>query len=430
MIMVVKHKVEVKELDNGLKLMLIDVKGAVTFKLEIINRGGYRIAKSDQFELPHLLEHLAFDGNKKYPDKEKYMFEIEKRGVYQNATTATNLIKYYYDGVCSETEDIIDLALAQYCHPLFRQDDINNEMEVIDNELSRYLEDDIYRAGYLNLQLSSPFKWPDLKTRVSQMREISREDILEYYYKTHTSANTMIILAGDLSVIDLESKLSQISKTFEDAGLTGRSLLSLGQTYSTNQDQAIVNHLKSVRQQQANFELDYLLRDYNLDDRYPMNFFNIIYNGGFASRLFEKARSAGLSYGPSSGYTQTLDYASFNLSDETIAGKLPDLYKLMLSELDRLLNGEINKYEFARAKGFILGSLQRSFQLPEDLARFYREDFVYGRELRSPDQVIDIYRDFDMDSILATAKCYIQPANSILTVVDSQQEIDSVFSKR
>ncbi|MCA9349989.1 insulinase family protein, partial [Candidatus Saccharibacteria bacterium] len=134
-------------------------------------------------------------------------------------------------------------------------------------------------------------------------------------------------------------------------------------------------------------------------------------------------------YGPSSSYSQTLDYASFTLSDETIAVKLPDLYQLMILELDRLLNGDINKYEFARAKGFILGSLQRSFQLPEDLARFYRDDFVYGREFQSPDQVIDIYRDFDIDSILATAKRYIQPANSILTVVDSHKDLDTVFTK-
>ena len=93
-----KHSVEEIKLKNGAMGLLIDVPGASVMATRVQFRAGMQYVKNhDIYELPHLVEHLAFGSNAKYKDEQAFEAEFTKNGAYHNAWTSDV-------SVCYETE--------------------------------------------------------------------------------------------------------------------------------------------------------------------------------------------------------------------------------------------------------------------------------------------------------------------------------------
>ena len=58
-----KHLIIHKKLKNGTKLLVVNVPGAETFECIGSVRAGFLYAQKNEYELPHLLEHVMCDGN-------------------------------------------------------------------------------------------------------------------------------------------------------------------------------------------------------------------------------------------------------------------------------------------------------------------------------------------------------------------------------
>ena len=76
-----KHSIEEIKLKNGAKGLLIDIPGASVMSTRIQFRAGMMYAKNKNvYEIPHVVEHLAFGANAKFKDEQAFEAEFTKMG--------------------------------------------------------------------------------------------------------------------------------------------------------------------------------------------------------------------------------------------------------------------------------------------------------------------------------------------------------------
>lgn len=416
-----KHTLHKINLKSGAKLLAINVPNAATIDFRIYTRAGYRFTELKIHELPHLMEHLAFEGNKTFPDSLKFAFEVEKNGAYTNAYTNASFICYHFIIRKKELKDTANLALIQLTEPIFQEKSIKHEKKTIINELSRNLANDNRRLFYSHGQAIVPSFFIPWKERINIVKKIDRKDILDYYNKTHVSRNLFFVIAGDLNSRDIDWLKKTIEKKLKekDRGkLKKFSKPNLG-NYRRN-----LSIYKSHAKEQARFVLSFINEHFDLNSWAALSVLKSIYAGGWSSRIFQKARKAGLSYGPQASFSLARDYSFFSIHDETSLSKIEDLFELMVKELTDISNGNFTNQELERAKGYSAGKFEKNFQLASNFADWYGTDITMDYPLDSPANYMSRLLAIKKKDVIEVAKKYIKKDNWVLTLMGQDLEKD------
>ncbi len=409
-----KHSTEIINLKGGSKLLLVNTPGASGFLFSTFVRGGTKYTPKDKFEIAHLLEHLAFNGTKMLPSKMAFAYEVEKDGAYTNATTSDNTINYIYESSIKEYRRIVDIACGQLSSPIFKQADLESEKEVIKSELSRKLTTDRSRCGYNGVYLKLAKHSLPIPDRIETLQNISLQDIKSYHKKYHVLNNLAIIVAGDFTTNSKEGLVNRINNNL--------SSIAVGQEtpYKKTINLSAVKTIsvqKPKFEGQTNISFDLLQPKYDISIDAAMRVLRIMYGVGEFSRLHDKARSAGLSYGVSVGYSLDKEISTFGFSDQTEDSKAFALYELCLRELQDILKGNFTKKEFERAVGFIRGRFERSYDRAEELGYYYEGMFVDGDNLVGPDEFVKLINKLKPSDIVALNKTFVKKGSWILSLV-------------
>jgi len=199
-------------LDNGLKVILLSDpklnKSSAALAVEV---GSY----SDPDErrgLAHFLEHMLFLGTEKYPDESDYGNYLQSNGGYNNAYTAGDHTNYHFEIRHGAFEGAIDRMAQFFIAPLFAAEFTEREMNAVNSEYQKNLENDSWREFQLHCSLyreDHPANQFNIGNR-DTLLGTTREELLEFY-QAHYSANTMT-----LSLVSNESldQLEQWARTY------------------------------------------------------------------------------------------------------------------------------------------------------------------------------------------------------------------------
>jgi len=420
----VLHKISLK---SGAKLLAINVPGSNMFNLCLAVKAGYRFVDQEQFELPHLMEHLAFQGTKSYPDSLKLAYEIEKDGAYYNASTDSTTVRYIFESTISEMEDLIKLSLSIFKDPLFRKESIMHEKEVIINELTRKIDEDQSFCWYMTSQKIAPDLSPDITKRIEIVKRMKENDIRQFHQKTHTCKNLTIIMAGNFTAQRLKKATSFLNQELKDYQ-QGQKFDFFRAKLGNFKKKIYVYKPKTKR---LNFfALTFVKPEYNKKFFPALKVLHAIYGRGHSSRIFQKARKSGLTYGVNSGYLATEDYTEFYIGDKTSPEKTLPLFELCIAELSSILKNDFTDDELERAIGFSAGRQAYEMQLPIDLVYWYGEDFLLGRKLSNPDEFTSSIKKVTRTNVLEAAKRYIRKDNWVLTLMGQDIEKDKEKFRR
>ena len=76
-----KHTVTEVRLDNGSRGLLIDVPGATVMSFQFQFRAGNRyVGRKNIYETAHVMEHMSFGANAKFPSEHAYEAECAEIG--------------------------------------------------------------------------------------------------------------------------------------------------------------------------------------------------------------------------------------------------------------------------------------------------------------------------------------------------------------
>ena len=212
--------ITVGKLENGLTYYLrhnSENEGCADFY--IIHNVGALQEEDNQNGLAHFLEHMAFNGTERYPDKTILNF-LEKNGVrfgYNvNAYTSRTETVYNISSVPQVRETFVDSVLFVLhdwsCAISCEQDALDAERGVISEEWRRKDEP---RALVAELQTNLIYKGAKhAKRNVLGTHEIinsfDRKEIMDFYHKWYRPDLQAIAVVGDISVEEMEARVKEI----------------------------------------------------------------------------------------------------------------------------------------------------------------------------------------------------------------------------
>ena len=209
-----KRTFETIILENGIKT--IYVQDEITDKTIVsvaVNVGSLSNPKKYQ-GLAHFLEHMLFLGSKKYPKEDYYETVLKQFGGSSNAYTDLFETVYYFSAFNDGIKVIMDVFSRFFIDPLFHKESVKREINAINNEHQKNINDDHWRQYQLfkNVaKIDNAYNTFPTGNFESLGESDIREKMIEFWKKYYISSNINICIVSNLS-IDEQKKL--IKDTF------------------------------------------------------------------------------------------------------------------------------------------------------------------------------------------------------------------------
>lgn len=185
--------------EDGLRVITKKLQNTKKVILAVSALAGLSDDHEDKEGLMHFFEHMAFKGT-----TTKSMKDVKKllgRFVYPNAYTDWLRTCYYAVAPHVRTHLLQDIIFDIYLHPVFPQDEIEKEKEVVLNETAKFENYDCSKADN---ELSKLLWKKNPVRRVScgtpeGLSKITRETLFEAHRKWYVSSNTAIVAVGNVN---------------------------------------------------------------------------------------------------------------------------------------------------------------------------------------------------------------------------------------
>lgn len=190
--------------------------------------------------LAHFLEHMLFLGTLKYPKESEYEKFITEHGGQSNAFTTNNSTNFLF----TVSPNVFSEALARFSsffkEPLFNSSGVARELQAIDQEYAKNLEEDSIRQIYVLKEFATPghpyhnFNMGNSETLANATRET-----LENWFNNHYSSNLMKLVVYSAEPLDKMADL--VVKDFSAIPNNRRqSFTSTDPAYKNEQDKKFV----------------------------------------------------------------------------------------------------------------------------------------------------------------------------------------------
>ena len=389
-----RHFIEEVQLKNGIRGLLIDVPDASVMTFQFVFRAGSRYTQSkDKYETAHLMEHMAFGANAKFKNEHEYEAEFTKNGAYHNAFTGDISIGYVAECADLEWQRILELQGLAIAEPKFNEEELISEKGNVHSELTGYQN----KYGRL--------LWPKLQQilgedillysqRLKTIEDITLSDIKEHHTRTHTSDNMRFIIAGKLG-----NRKDQIKKTIESWNLPRGHYFDIPEDSHHKASPVLIQ-----RKDATNLTFGWssiLPRKLTNPEINAADCLNHILTGTMYSKIFGQARRRGLVYDLSSDTSNSPHESSWDFSGEVNYGVADELFQLVVTEIQKILNGDIPQGDVDAARDYALGRYQMGAQTVSQISNYYSGKYFLDGTINDytlvPDEIKQVSRDLMVD---------------------------------
>ncbi|MEX0748464.1 MAG: insulinase family protein [Candidatus Saccharimonadales bacterium] len=214
---------------------------------------------------------------------------------------------------------------------------------------------------------------PSYRERIDQLASITAADMRRYYEQTHTQANSFFIVSGN----GTENR-QKISAGLENLlrHLPEGERLTLPPRERTTPDTPAVEYREIA---DIFYSHRFVTKPLTIDEVAAAAVLRSVLNSYLKSSLFGAVWESGLAYGIRSGYSYHTYEAAYLISSSVSAKNAKPLFKLIVRQLKRVLEGKVTSADLAAANKTGEGRLDIALQTPNSLASFYTGDYlVYG----------------------------------------------------
>ncbi len=376
------HVVSELKLGNGAQGLLVHVRDATVMTMEINFRAGEYLVQRDKWETPHLMEHMLLGANQRIRKARVFQAEFEKNGAYCNASTGVYDITYEAECADFEWQRILDLLLLAITEPLFLEDEFKAEFGNVYEELTGRANNHFRQ---LSLALREAFGLYALtdKERLQLMQHVSLADIRKHYRRTHTADNMRFVLAGNFP----PKRRALIKQLLEHIALpAGQGRLALPAEVPQRLERALFMPNKTV--ENLHFYLDTFHPARISDPQFDaLQLVNTMLTETLYSRILGTARERGLVYGMSSSVGTGIYSTNWWFGTQVSVGHAAALFEIIITEVQKVREGDLSAEDIEAAKQYSLGRYQRSGQTVGGIAGMYAGRYFY-------EDVIHYYQDF------------------------------------
>ena len=198
------------KLDNGVTVLYEKVPGVKVVSVQCWIKTG-SVNDNDKLSgISHFLEHMLFNGTKKFKPGEIDEY-LDAKGGYNNAFTSLDVTNYYVTIPVDEAEPAYEVVSDMVFNALLLQSEIDREKPVVLQEINRKYDDPSYKM-WQDLQATLFEGTPYARQVIGSSETVSaftRQEIVDYYNRFYHPQNMTLVIVGDIEekqALDLAAK--------------------------------------------------------------------------------------------------------------------------------------------------------------------------------------------------------------------------------
>ena len=219
----VEHK-----LPNGVTVLYEKVPGVKVVSVQCWIKTG-SVNENDKLSgISHFLEHMLFNGTKKFKPGEIDEY-LDAKGGYNNAFTSLDVTNYYVTIPTDEAEAAYEVVSDMVFNALLLQTEIDREKPVVLQEINRKYDDPSYKM-WQDLQATLFEGTPYSRQVIGSSKTVSeftRDEIVDYYNRFYHPENMTLVVVGDIEqdkAVELAGKyFNQTRNVPAGLGYTGEN---------------------------------------------------------------------------------------------------------------------------------------------------------------------------------------------------------------
>jgi zinc protease len=270
-------------------------------------------------------------------------------GGNSNAATTDAWTSYYIDTTADRVADAVALLADWTNNALIPETEFNREHEVVTRELERgedNVDFQIYTLAQANVYQVHPVRIPVIGY-LSQLKTITRQDVLDYYHARYVPNNMIVGVVGDVDVAKVHALVQQAFSSAERKALPPIVLPAEPEQVAP----------RSLVSQKAGLNLTRMLVEFPTvtledPDMYPLDLLSFILSQGESSRLVRELRDKQklVSRIDTSSYTPFFVRGTFAVSAIMKPGLNDAVRSAIWEQLDLVMRAPVSADELKLAK--------------------------------------------------------------------------------
>ena len=340
--------------------------------------------------------------------------EIEYLGADLNSNVSYDSIFVSAKSLTKYFIQVFEIACDILLNPVFAEEELKKAKTQRLNNLLYYNDYGKFLSSTMfikNIHKNSPYSDTTIGS-LESVENISRQDIMDYYYKLFNPANITIAFIGDISPDDAYNMSLEKFKSWKSFK---SGVLNIKENKLNNTNEIFILDKKDFVQ--SDIFLGHLSLPLNNPDYIPMIVLNTIIGGTFTSRLNKRLREkSGYTYGISSSFNLKKFTGEFVVKTSVNTDVTSNSTEIILDELRSIVNENVSDEELLNAKNYIMGSFPLQMETSNSIAgsllrlKFYEFDKNFYNTLFSKIEKLN------SDDILNTARKHIHPENVIISI--------------
>lgn len=386
-------------LPNGITLLTEEIPSLRSISLGLMVAVGSSVEKKEEMGISHFIEHTVFKGTKNR-NALQIAQTLDNVGGKLNAFTSKEFTMYYAIVQDKHIDVALDLLSDIYLNPLFNDEDINLEKNVVLEEIRMYEDTpdeqihDLFISTILHNHSFGNITLGEEKT----VKSFNQEKINIYRKKHYTADHLIISIAGNINHKEVKHEIYRIF-----SNLSGKKENGIMPIPKITPNLA----LKKKETEQIHLLLGAKGVSQTDNDRYAFAVLDGSLGGSMSSRLFQEIREKrALAYSIYSFNQGFKEIGLFGIYAGTRKENFEKVIDLILEQLRNVKKEGITKEEFERSKENIKGSMVLALESSNSRMNYIAKSQFYYDKIITIDDIIEKIDKVTLDDIIYLANKY------------------------
>jgi len=344
------NKPTVIQLDNGLRVVMVDMPFVRSVSFGIWVKNGSRNEDAATNGISHFIEHMLFKGTANRTAKE-IADEMDEIGGQANAYTTKEYTCFYTRTLDSHFDVALDVLSDMFFNAQFSEDDIKKECNVIIEEINMYEDspDDLVHSMLQQVMYKGGTLGQTVLGTADTIKTFNQSAFKQYVQNNYTPDRTVIAVAGNLTQCGAIEKINAVFSKFDRK--KGGAIIAIEPTKQPLQTYKPGFITKEKDIEQVHIALGFPGIAAGVEESYTMAALNTILGGGMSSRLFQTIREErGLAYSIYSYAASFIETGFLSIYAALAPEQLGSVLELTFAEIRRLFTEKITQTQLDKTK--------------------------------------------------------------------------------
>lgn len=403
-------------LSNGLEVLLVEDHRFPLLSVGLSVRGGAALAGARDAGLVETLAELLTAGTSTHSAKEISQ-EADAFGGSLDAHAQRDYIALEAFSLSDRAGRMLDLLAEIALDPVFPLEEVELRKKNMVEELKVNRSQPAFLAGVaFNKKLYGRHPYSVTAPTEESIARISRGALQLLHRKLFTTANAVLVAAGDVRRAELEPMLEARFSSWKPLGELPSAPLPPPQD-SGGPARRIV-FVERPGSAQSVIQLGSLALTENHPDYFKLLVANQALGGSFAARLMTDLREhKGYTYGIYSRLSTARSGGAFVIKTQVRNEVTAPSIEAVLGHLERMRTELLSPEELRQAKNTLAGRFVRGLETQQGVA----QALIHGLMMDLPQDRLDAYvgkvQEVSAEDVREAARLYFHPENLLLAVV-------------